>query len=381
MKFLLLLLSLLLFILLPGCSSADGYDGDYKGSGEYYETGNGKDNNNSGIITAAEWNDLDHWSFWKNLLLDQNYSGKVSYWNFYTNNRISIVLKNIEKQPIINATLLLIKGNKIVWESKTDNLGKAELWIDLFDEKSPNLNEYSLVINGNKIDTSLKLIDEGINEVEINSSLEKLNKVELSFVVDATGSMDDELEFLKSDLKDVIKKIQQNNSNLDIFTSAVFYRDRGEDYITKVSNFSNNMSTTLNFINAQNASGGGDFPEAVEVGISKSLKLNWSKDAKTRIMFLILDPPHHNSNILATLHNSIKTASKKGIKLIPIVASGIDKNTEFLMRFFAISTNGTYVFITDDSGVGDNHLEASVGDYQVENLNALMIRLIKKYTK
>jgi hypothetical protein len=39
------------------------------------------------------------------------------------------------------------------------------------------------------------------------------------------------------------------------------------------------------------------------------------------------------------------------------------------------------VFITNDSGVGNDHLQASVGEYQVELLNKLMVRLINKYTK
>lgn len=47
----------------------------------------------------------------------------------------------------------------------------------------------------------------------------------------------------------------------------------------------------------------------------------------------------------------------------------------------AILTSGTYVFITNDSGIGNEHLEASVGEYEVELLNKLMIRLIQEYTE
>jgi hypothetical protein len=46
-----------------------------------------------------------------------------------------------------------------------------------------------------------------------------------------------------------------------------------------------------------------------------------------------------------------------------------------------MSTNGTYVFITNDSGIGNDHLQATVGDYEVEFLNDLMVRLVKKYTQ
>ncbi len=84
---------------------------------------------------------------------------------------------------------------------------------------------------------------------------------------------------------------------------------------------------------------------------------------------------------MENIQNTIALASKKGIKIIPITASGIDKETEFLMRFMSILTNGTYVFITNDSGIGNEHLEASVGDYQVEHLNDLITRLIKEYSE
>ena len=51
------------------------------------------------------------------------------------------------------------------------------------------------------------------------------------------------------------------------------------------------------------------------------------------------------------------------------------------MRNFSIATNGTYVFITNDSSVGNEHLEPSVGEYEVEYLKDLMVRLIKKYSE
>jgi hypothetical protein len=50
-----------------------------------------------------------------------------------------------------------------------------------------------------------------------------------------------------------------------------------------------------------------------------------------------------------------------------------------MCRQFAILTNGTYVFLTNDSGVGGEHIEASVGEYQVESLQGLIVRLITKY--
>jgi hypothetical protein len=46
----------------------------------------------------------------------------------------------------------------------------------------------------------------------------------------------------------------------------------------------------------------------------------------------------------------------------------------------AVVTNATYVFITDDSGIGGSHLKPLVEDFDVEKLNDLLVRLISNYT-
>jgi hypothetical protein len=97
----------------------------------------------------------------------------------------------------------------------------------------------------------------------------------------------------------------------------------------------------------------------------------------------VLDaPPHGDSATLARVRAAIASAAQKGIRVIPVSASGIDKPTEFLLRFFAVATGGTYVFLTDDSGIGDPHLDPSptIGPFQVEFLNQLLARVIASRT-
>ncbi|MBQ4165009.1 MAG: hypothetical protein IJD85_01645, partial [Oscillospiraceae bacterium] len=68
-----------------------------------------------------------------------------------------------------------------------------------------------------------------------------------------------------------------------------------------------------------------------------------------------------------------------GIRIIPVASSGIDKTTEYLLRTMAFRTGGTYTFLTDDSGIGGGHIEPTIGDYEVEKLNDLMVRVIGEY--
>lgn len=348
------------------------------------EEGGGSGNEGqAGLITAGEWNDLDNWGFWNDLLTLENYTQMPFYWKFNTENRISVKVESA-LGPKINSTVKLLYNNSVVWEAKTDNLGQAELWINLFDSTSVfNLIDFDLMIDGDIIEHDLILYDDGINLINVDSAFEEIRRVELSFVVDATGSMSDELEFLKADLQDIIQTVEDEDSKIDVFTSSVFYRDFGDEYVVKHSPLTPNLSQTINYISQQNAGGGGDYPEAVHSALDLAVNdLQWSSIARCRIVFLLLDaPPHYSPEVINDIQNSLSLSAAKGIKIIPIVASGIDKNTEFLMRFMSISTNGTYVFITDDSGIGNDHLEPSVGQYEVELLNELLLRLIKKYTE
>ncbi|MFB6317192.1 VWA domain-containing protein [Saccharicrinis sp. FJH54] len=336
----------------------------------------------AGQITAGEWNDLSNWTFWVNLGQNEDYKGMPEYWEYNISTRISSEIKTASGNPVINETVQLLDENdNVIWQTKTDNLGMAELWPGL-SESAAAITEMKIKVAGTTINHIIKY-SEGINEIVLNNYPNTItgSKIDIAFVVDATGSMSDELEYLKVELVDVIDSVRETNADAVINTGSVFYRDEGDEYITRQSPFTTDVLTTVNFIKAQSADGGGDYPEAVHSALDKAVRnLQWSSGVKSRLLFLLLDaPPHHESNVMREMNELVIAAAAKGIKIIPITASGIDKETEFLMRYMAIATNGTYVFITNDSGIGGEHLEATVGEYEVEYLNHLMVRLINKY--
>ena len=152
--------------------------------------------------------------------------------------------------------------------------------------------------------------------------------------------------------------------------------------MTKFSPFTGDYRKTIQYISMQHADGGGDLPEAVHTALEAGLQnLAWNTSARARIAFLVLDAPAHQDHqgVVESLQASIREYAKQGVKLIPVFCSSPSKECEFMCRFFAVLTGGTYVFLTDDSGVGGDHIEASVGDFQVEPLNDLLVRLIAKY--
>ena len=374
-------LSFIAALLLSACArSDDGMHDDYSMHSKESKDGQGGIQPQGGLVTAGEWNDLDNWDFYQKTLMKEPFKGFPDDWQMYTNHRIAVAI-TAKNKPAANATVTLFRNDTPIWTAKTDNLGRAELWVGAF-QKEKELNPTLLRLKVNEQWVSTAAISETqVNRIALDETLPSpTNQVQIAFMVDATGSMGDELEFLKMDLKKVINEVQKTNTQLKISTATVFYRDEGDEYVVKHSPFTEDINQTTEFISQQRADGGGDFPEAVDKALVQLNQLQWQPEARTRIAFLVLDaPPHNKPAVISSIQYSVKTAAASGIKLIPVVASGIDKTTEFLMRFIAMYTNGTYVFITDHSGIGNKHLEPSVGEYQVEKLSDLMVRLIKKY--
>lgn len=402
----LLAASLVFAMTLTGCSKGDMYlDGpDYSReaasmpaavSGDVADSdggvlpspdGNGGGGQLSSIVTAGEWNDLSNWGFWTSLLNNQDWAGYATYWMFYPRNFVYVELVDSFDDPVCGMRVVLEKDGTKVWETLSDNTGHAVLWADLYEDSfKVQQDSYTLNINGNKY-KDLAFTTPNKSEVAVNklvvSPFKVLNAIDVAFIVDATGSMGDEIDFLKADLTAIIDFVGKQ-CTAKVRTGTVFYRDEDDDYVTKYSQFSDDVSKTAAFISEQEAAGGGDWPEAVHKALYESIQsLSWDTHVKSRIAFLILDaPPHKEDGIIASCQKSIALFAQMGIRLIPVSASGIDKSTEYLLRSFAMATNGTYVFITNDSGVGDMHIEATVGDYQVEKLQDIIARLIIAYAK
>ena len=376
-------LSFIAALLLSACARPDdGMHDDYSMHSKESKDGQGGIQPQGGLVTAGEWNDLDNWAFYQKTLMKEPFKGFPDDWQMYTNHRIAVAI-TAKNKPAANATVTLFRNDTPIWTAKTDNLGRAELWAGAFQkEKELNTTLLRLKVNEQWVSTAA-ISETQVNRIALDETLPSpTNLVQIAFMVDATGSMGDELEFLKMDLKKVINEVQKTNTQLKISTATVFYRDEGDEYVVKHSPFTEDINQTTEFISLQRADGGGDFPEAVDKALVQLNQLQWQPEARTRIAFLVLDaPPHNKPAVISSIQYSVKTAAASGIKLIPVVASGIDKTTEFLMRFIAMYTNGTYVFITDHSGIGNKHLEPSVGEYQVEKLSDLMVRLIKKYSE
>ena len=368
----------------PVVVDSDVSEMDYE---SYFDEGKPKMNGTSGALTAGEVNDFSKWTMWQDIVATE-LSKFQTTWNIAPKGRYTIELHSKSGIPLADALVYLKQRNgTLIFTARTDNTGKAELWLTIKNENPVVAGGLMMEVeyNGQKTRINdVKPFEKTVNHLVMDVTCEQSENVDIAFVVDATGSMGDELSYLQAEMNDIIFQSKQISSKLNFQFANVFYRDLGanEVYTTRTMNFNRILSESVNYISDQSAGGGGDTPEAVEIALDSAINgLAWSKNARTRIIFLILDAaPHNTPEIQLKLQRLIAQAAEKGIRIVPIGASGIDKSTEYLMRTLALGTNGTYTFLTDHSGIGNAHIAPSTDKFDVETLNNLMVRILKSYT-
>lgn len=340
----------------------------------------------AGQLTAGETNDFGKWDLWEDIS-KEDLAEFRDIWQLYPDNRFAVQLTYRGGSPAVDVQVQLkdASGNAL-WGARTDNQGRAELWRGMFDPKANEQAQFQLVAVVARKEYRLptgRSFKSGLNTFELPTNCEQHTAVDIAFVVDATGSMGDEISYLSSELSDVIARTQTNLKDADLRTAAVFYKDSTDEYVTRHQQFSSNPAETVAYVNKQSHGGGGDHPEAVDAALETALlQLEWRETAAARLLFLVLDaPPHQDPDNISRLQAMTKLAAEQGVRIIPIVCSGMSKDGEYLLRSMALGTNGTYVFLTDDSGIGGTHLKPTTDSYEVEMLNDLMVRVIDQFSQ
>jgi hypothetical protein len=202
--------------------------------------------------------------------------------------------------------------------------------------------------------------------------------LDLSFLIDVTGSMGDELSYVNAEVVEIVRRIEEVTPGLQVRVSGTFYRDRGDDFVVRQIPFSDNVEGFAQTMERVDAAGGGDYAEDMNAGLMAALNnLEWSEGNAVRLLVLIADaPPQQYNQEQFTYVDAVRMASDRGIRILPVGASGIDREVEVLFRAMGTITSSPYVYLTDHSGVGNAHLEADTQTMRVEYFNELLSRLV-----
>ena len=368
-----------------------GY-GTYKGDsehstevmpGEYgYTTIEGKDDGSSttstnnlprsGQLTVKAYNDNENWDYYKSLITKgQEKDGEFKrYQDKYNlaNNRVKLSFKGVSN---IKVTLLNDESEAefIAYSDATGN-------VYLFNNTERDTYKVRIEYNrdGNNINEVKEVKDN--DEIDLGVQNQKNNIIQLMFVIDTTGSMGDEIAYIQAEIIDIIRRVKEDNNQITIYLALMFYRDNGDDYVTRYYDFSTDIEAQVAKLAKEFANGGGDFEEAVDEAFKLASLQQWLLSSSTNILIHVADAPSHDKDVV-TWFKAVEKLAACNVKVINVASSGINKATEYLFRNECLQTNGYYCYLTNHSGIGNGHIEATVGDEPtVEFLNDCLVRLI-----
>lgn len=202
--------------------------------------------------------------------------------------------------------------------------------------------------------------------------------LDLAFVVDVTGSMGDELRYVNEEVVGIVNRVRASVPQVNVRVAATFYRDRSDPVPIEQIPFSTNVNGFVSQMRYVQASGGGDYPEDVNSGLAAALTtLQWSTGPAVRVLVVIADaPPQMYPDFPYTYHHAMADAGSRGIRILPVAASGSDRVVEFLFRALGAFTSTPYVYLTDDSGIGGSHMDADTDRIAVEMFSDVLTRLL-----
>ncbi len=338
----------------------------------------------SGILTAGSFDDNIYPPYFRSFLSKAAQNPHVG--NIVPKllgRRVEIFVKNSQGAPVGNANVRMraTAGNPPV-ELITRSDGRA-VFLSSLDQFDPNagLTVKAALGDGQPVSQTVEKEADRCTLILPDAAGALPRNLDLTIVLDTTSSMKDEIAFLKVELKAIVAAVRERFPNIDMRLALVCYRDigMGDEYVTRTFEFTSRIDEFQKNLAAQNANGGGDIPEAMQKGLEDAVNLSWRTADTARVAFLIADAPPHRKDAEQTLAH-LNTLRKKGVAIYPVFASSDDREAseaaEVVMRAAALITGGQYLFLTDDSGVGDSHAEPHIPYYRVEKLNQLIIRMI-----
>jgi len=146
----------------------------------------------------------------------------------------------------------------------------------------------------------------------------------------------------------------QSSSHPAVSVGLVAYRDRGDQYVTKILPVTSDLDQVYSTLMSYRAEGGGDTPENVRRALADGVrKAGWSKPAPgiAQIIFLVGDaPPHEDYQDEPDTARTTAEAVKAGM-IVNTIQCGNQPDTQQTWQTIALRGEGQYFSIAQDGGV------------------------------
>ncbi len=293
--------------------------------------------------------------------------------------------------PVLGAEVLVYDGQDLVTALRTPGTGIVYFFPRAYPSYA-NTREYVVQVQKDQASETLTINRQRKDArwvVQLNTDpAEPPVRLDILILLDETGSMESQIQELKDNFLSISAQIAALPSRPDLRFAMVSYRDRGDEFVTRVFDFTPDVRDFQANLMRASALGGGDTPESLNEALHRAVwDVNWRVDNTVSLIFLVADaPPHLDYPQDYNYAQEMQSAIELGIKIHPIIAdtgnvsASYRAQAEYIYRQLAQFTGGHFLFITEQDAQGQPSTDLQAGQggqYTVGNLDALVVRLVQ----
>ena len=192
-------------------------------------------------------------------------------------------------------------------------------------------------------------------------------QIDVVFVLDTTGSMGGLIEGAKKKIWSIASKIASAKPSPKLRVGLVGYRDKGDAYVTRITDLSDDLDKVYGQLQAFRAAGGGDSPEHVGRALGEAVsKITWSQHSRTmKMIFLVGDAPPHVYQDGWNYQTWAKRAVEKDV-IVNTIRCGNNAAAGTAFKEIAQLARGSFTTIAASGGMVAVHTPY---DKKIETLN------------
>jgi hypothetical protein len=178
-------------------------------------------------------------------------------------------------------------------------------------------------------------------------------RIEVTFVLDSTGSMGGLIEGAKGKIWSIANSIIRRSPTPEVRIGLVTYRDRGDAYVTRRFDLTADIDAVFANLQTFAADGGGDDPESVNQALDEAVNdITWTADSRVlKIIFLVGDyPPHMDYGDDVKYMVSCREAARRVI-IINTIQCGDVPETRTVWQDIARRAEGAYVALAQSGNM------------------------------
>jgi Mg-chelatase subunit ChlD len=203
-------------------------------------------------------------------------------------------------------------------------------------------------------------------------------RIEVCFVLDTTGSMGGLIEGAKMKIWSIANQMVSARPAPQLKIALIGYRDRGDEYVVRRYDLSEDIDAVYANLQKFQAGGGGDTPESVNQALDEAVsRISWSQDRTVlKIVFLVGDSPPHMDYQDDVKYKATCAAAVRRDLIVNTVQCGANSETTRVWQEIASLAEGKSVAIGQS---GDMQVVSTPMDRELADLNIAMGRTLTPY--